>query len=280
MNNKNFIYFTFLVCVLMILVGCTPSIPSVQYGTIDVNSTPAGARVIVDGVDTGQVTPIILPNIEVGNHTVTLDKFHYKIWQATVAVTENNTSYLNPPLTYALSQVVILQDGPVGKDNDVNSAFPTVNHANSEYGGVGTTSSEIVRYYYQFDLSNIPPKAQVYVAEFYCYQDFTWGSNDVPIGLYNVTSNWTENVMTWNIQPTSENTPIITKLATAGYTGWISWEIDNLVQDWVDGSITNNGLVLKDSDETTAESVIYFFSDDYTGDTSKRPRLVIGYYIP
>lgn len=58
------------------------------------------------------------------------------------------------------------------------------------------------------------------------------------------------------------------------------WDIDTLVQAWLDGSITNYGVVLKDTDEVLINSIAYFRTSDYTSDTSKRPKLVIDYYIP
>ena len=83
---------------LILIAGCTSITPTT--GIIDVKSTPAGAKVYLDGVDTGQATPIILTNIDEGSHTIKLDLFHYKIWEDTaVAVNANQTTYLNPPLT-------------------------------------------------------------------------------------------------------------------------------------------------------------------------------------
>lgn len=47
-----------------------------ESGTLAVNSTPAGARVLFDGTDAG-VSPVFVTNISAGNHTVTLEKEGY-----------------------------------------------------------------------------------------------------------------------------------------------------------------------------------------------------------
>ena len=47
-----------------------------KTGTLVVNSTPPGARVLLDGVDAGY-SPVTLANISADNHTVTLEKDGY-----------------------------------------------------------------------------------------------------------------------------------------------------------------------------------------------------------
>jgi PEGA domain len=45
-------------------------------GTLMVNSTPTGARVLLDGVDSG-LSPLVIPNLSAEDHTVTLEKDGY-----------------------------------------------------------------------------------------------------------------------------------------------------------------------------------------------------------
>jgi hypothetical protein len=44
-----------------------------ETGTLAVNSTPPGARILLDGTDAG-ISPVVLANISADNHTVTLEK--------------------------------------------------------------------------------------------------------------------------------------------------------------------------------------------------------------
>jgi hypothetical protein len=253
------------------------------YGSIDVKSTPDGAKVYLDGVDTGQVTPIILTNKEAGVHSVKLDKFHYSIWEDTaVTVNANQTTYLNPPLTYATTQYITLQPGAAGIDSMVISGilWPNTNMGNYVYSDVGNSvTSDIRRTYIKFGLGTVPANAVVVDADLklYCYGGF--GTDSFTIGLHQVTSAWDESTITWNIQPTFSVDAEITTNITAT-AAWKSWDIDTLVQAWLDGSITNYGVVLKDIDEASVNTLAYFWTSDYTTDTSKCPKLEIDYYIP
>jgi hypothetical protein len=280
MKKKRFLILSLLVMVLILIVGCTPSAPPVQYGTIDVNSTPIGAKVYLDGVNTGQATPIVLTNIGVGSHTIKLNLFHYKIWENNaVTVVANETTHLNPPLVIASEETKTLQPGPEGIDSGIESKFPNDTYGNLTYCDVGNNATTIRRTYIKFDLSTVPANAAVVDADLKLYHYNGSGTDDFTIGLYKVTSAWDESTITWNLQPTCSVDAEITSNITAAIA-WKSWDIDTLVQAWLDGSITNYGVVLKDTNESSVNTIAYFRTSDYTSDTSKRPELVIYYYIP
>ncbi|MCJ7689680.1 MAG: DNRLRE domain-containing protein [Clostridiaceae bacterium] len=251
------------------------------FGSIDINSNPDGAKVYLDGVDTGQVTPIILTNIDAGSHIIKLDKYHYKVWEDTaVTVNANQTTYLNPPLTYAATQYITLQPGAVGKDAAISSSIPTNNFGNETYSWVGDFSGIITRLYIQFNLSSVPANARIVDADLLLYQYITFGGSDFTIELLKINNSWDESTVSWDLQPTRSSDPIITSSITAGATTWNSWDIDDLVQSWLDGGIANYGANLKDTHETSGNTMAYFYTSDYTIDTTKRPKLVISYYIP
>jgi len=252
------------------------------FGSIDINSNPVGAKVYLDGVDTGQVTPIVLTNIDAGTHVIKIDKYHYKVWEdADVTVNANQTTYLNPPLTYASTQYVTLQPGSEGKDDYTSTAMPDSNYGTYITLYVGSYStSDYYRAYLQFDLSTIPANARLEDADLRLYQNNSIGSGNFQIGLHRVTSNWQENTITHNLHPTSSSETEALSTVYTGSTTWRNWDIDNLVLGWLDGSITNQGMVLKSTDETLSAIGIYFRSSDYTTDTTKCPKLEIDYYLP
>lgn len=278
MKKKKIIVLSLIITALILAAGCTSTTPTT--GIIDLNSTPDGARVILDGVDTGQVTPIILTGVEAGTHTIQLDKFHYEIWEDTVIVIANDTIYRNPPLTYASTQYITLQPGAVGKDAAISSSIPTNNFGNETYSWVGDFSGTITRLYIQFNLSSVPVNARIVDADLLLYQYFTFGGSDFTIELLKINNSWDESTISWDLQPTRSSDPIITSSITAGATTWNSWDIDDLVQGWLDGGIANYGANLKDTHETSGNTMAYFYTSDYTIDTTKRPKLVISYYIP
>ncbi|MDD1685847.1 PEGA domain-containing protein [Methanoregula sp.] len=79
-----------------------------ERGTIIVNSTPAGARVSLDGADAG-ISPVTLPNVLPGNHTVALALDGYVPFEQQVAVTAGTTS----PLEIQFTPVSIIPTLPV-----------------------------------------------------------------------------------------------------------------------------------------------------------------------
>ena len=263
-------------------VTVTVNPAATTYGDIDIKSTPTGAKVYIDGVDTGSVTPYVKTHIEAGTHTVKVDKHLYNIQEDTnVSVNAGETTYLNWALTYASQQTIILQPGSEGKDNYVSGTLPDNNYGNSASFYVGTYAvSKYYRAYFQFDLSTIPVDARIVDADLNIYQYNSLGSGNFQIGLHKVTGNWEENTMTYNLQPTSSSETEALRTVYTGSTTWRSWDIDDLVQDWLDGSITNQGMLLKSTDETLSSSLgIRFYSSDYTT-ASERPKLEIDYYIP
>ena len=278
MKKKSILVLSLIIATLILVAGCTPPIPTT--GTIEVNSTPAGAKIYLDGVDTGMATPFTFTNKEAGTYVIKLDVFHYEIWEETVTVIANETTYLNPLLTYASTQTITLQPGPEGKDAGVSSAVPESNFGNFDHSFIGGFSSTIIRLYIQFDLSSIPLNARILDADLRLFQYSTWGTDNFAVGLYKVTSDWEESTIDWDPQPTSSADAEVTNNITAGVTTWKYWDIDTLVQGWLDGTITNYGMVLKDTDETLVESYAKFYTSDYTTDTTKRPKLEIDYYIP
>ena len=284
MKRKEILVLFFILLMLSLMVGCAP--PVIHIGFIDVNSTPSGAKVYLDGEDTGMVTPIILTNVEAGIHTIKLDKFHYKIWGEgnNVTVNENETSYLNPPLTYALEEIIALQPGGEGKDSCVGEArpFTFTNFGSIEAlrTGWSNTKNSMFRAYLQFDLDLVPEGVIVTNGNLKLYQYDSSGSGSFTVGLYEVTDYWNEFGITWNHQPDSSSVAETSCNITIGSIGWESWDIDNLVQGWLDGSIINYGMLLKPSNETIISVGAVFSSFDYYFDSSKHPILEINYYIP
>ena len=278
MKKKKIIVLSLIITALILTAGCTSTTPTT--GIIEVNSTPTGAKIYLDGVYTGMATPFPITNVEAGAHVIKLDAFHYKIWEETVIVTANETTYLNPLLTYAAESTIVLQPGAEGIDTGVESIFPTNNYALWPFTGIGNSASTIVRTYVKFDLSSIPTDVRVTDADLKLYQYSANGTDNFVIGLYKITNDWDESTIDWDPQPTSSTDAEITIDITAAAITWKSWDIDTLVQGWLDGTNTNYGMVLKDTDESSVNTIAYFYTSDYTTDTTKCPILEIDYYIP
>lgn len=69
-----------------------------EKGSIDVRSTPTGARIFLDGSDSGKVTNAILTDVKVGSHTILLKKDRFDDYSATVNVLKDQTTLISATL--------------------------------------------------------------------------------------------------------------------------------------------------------------------------------------
>jgi hypothetical protein len=254
------------------------------FGSIDIQSSPSGAAVFLDGEDTGNITPYTITNLAPGTYTLKLEYYHYKNRSATVTVSANETTYINWSLTYDSEETLTIQpDAAAGKDASVDTAYPTSNYGTNIRLAAGSGTADTCRAYLEFSLASLPADAVILSARVELYYYDTMGSSTVPIGAYRVTGAWDETTIVWDTttpQPTSAATPEYSYLVPAAATNnWVSWIISNMVKGWWDGSIPNYGVVLKDTAENSDEAWKSFFSSD-SDIAGQRPRLIIVYYDP
>ena len=266
---------------ITIVAAPTPT-PAPTEGSIDIKSNPANANVIIDGIDTGSITPYVATHVSDGNHTVQLEYAHYKWHSGVVAVNGGETAYVNWALTYADEQTRTLQpDGTAGKDTWAGELYPDQKSGSLGWLSVGGGAGGQFRAYIQFDLSSIPSAAVVTEADLGLYYRFsTPGSLDSAIGVYKVTSSWNESLLTWNNQPAVNATVQDTVTVPASATNdFVNWTIIGLVRDWLSNTVANNGVMLRDTNESVYEGEKEFCSSGWT-DSILHPKLVITYYDP
>ena len=71
------------------------------HGSININSTPPGAEIHLDGENTGETTPTTLTTVEVGEHIITLILQGYQDWQSMVTVNDDQITDVNAILILA-----------------------------------------------------------------------------------------------------------------------------------------------------------------------------------
>jgi len=69
-----------------------------DFGSIDVKSDPTGARIYLDGSDTGRETDTVLTNVKVGTHSITLKKPRCLDYNTNVTVYKNQTAKVDAKL--------------------------------------------------------------------------------------------------------------------------------------------------------------------------------------
>jgi hypothetical protein len=290
--KKNRPYFSFLVSLLLLIFlsacgGVTPTTPIINSFTASSTSITEGEVVTLSWAVTNATTLSINQGIGAvglsGSTSVSPTSTTTYILTATNSTDSNTatvTITVNP--TVILEQNIIIQPGPIeGKDCDVSSSTAVVNFGNYPNLFIGNTiDPSIARAYLQFNLSAIPTGVDIVSADLKLYHNSSTGTTDLTIRIHKVTSSWQENTLTWINQPDYHPTPESSRLVNVDITDWLSWDITNLLQEWLDGSTPNYGLVLKDTDEALGNTYIQCFSSDYIDETSLRPKLEIIYLAP
>lgn len=77
-------------------------------GSIQVNSTPTGAAIWIDDVNTGELTDYTFTDVEVGDYVVKLTLDGYADWDTTVTVNEDETATIDATLEEAPQEEITL----------------------------------------------------------------------------------------------------------------------------------------------------------------------------
>jgi hypothetical protein len=179
-----------------------------------------------------------------------------------------------------IEQTMTLPLGPLnGQDSYVYKGDPDTNFNSSELIiGYGFGFNDLLWSFIRFDLSIVPVNATIVSAELKLFQYESVNMEGLIIGVHKVNGPWSENTLTWNNQPSYNAAPEDIILRDPSENIWISWDIASLMQGWVDGSITNYGVVLKDEFKVIAS--ISCYASEYESDITLRPKLEITYYVP
>ncbi|HVP95160.1 MAG TPA: PEGA domain-containing protein [Methanoregulaceae archaeon] len=85
----------------LLLISVTPVVAtgtsSPLLGTLQVSSTPSGAKLVLDNVNKG-TTPVTVENILAGSHTISLSKDGYYDYTADIAISGGKTTTVSVPL--------------------------------------------------------------------------------------------------------------------------------------------------------------------------------------
>jgi hypothetical protein len=103
----------------------TPTTPeeeaAIDVGSMEIDSDPAGARVLVNGTDTGLVTPARLEKLTLGEeYQIKIEKENYKEASRTVAVTSEEPIKIKETLAALPKGVVEIASNPPGAKILVN----------------------------------------------------------------------------------------------------------------------------------------------------------------
>jgi len=298
-------YFKLLIIILLLVFlsacdGITPTSPIINSFTADSMTIEEGDSVTLTWIVTDADTVILNP----GGFTVALSGSTSvtPIETSTYTLTATNSAgsstttisiIVNPII---IEQTIAIQPGSAeGKDSYINSLLPGYNYASNNYLAIGKSTFSTLgvirnndrysfdyfyRAYLQFNPNAIPADAVIVSADLKLFQSDAIVTVDLTIDLHQVTESWEESTITWDNQPDYLATPESTITVVVGEISWLSWNVTNLLQGWLDGSIANHGIMLKHTGALLANTVVNCYSSDELTGTGLRPKLVITYYVP
>ena len=92
-------------------IGAEEQTPMVKlrpaFGSLTINSTPSGASVMIDGMMQSGVTPLTIPQLPSGPHTITLNKTDYSQATRTVVIADGQATVENIALDARFAMITI-----------------------------------------------------------------------------------------------------------------------------------------------------------------------------
>lgn len=95
---------------LLLFFGCSEEPNSPQVGSIEINSLPSSAIILLDGNQTGKITPTTLKDVPIGNHSITLLLSGYARFDTNVMVNEGTTANVYANLTLASGKIHVISN--------------------------------------------------------------------------------------------------------------------------------------------------------------------------
>ena len=149
---------------------------------------------------------------------------------------------------------------------------PAATHGSEENMSVGRVALQRARSYIMFDISNIPPSANVTAATLrLCRTNGSGGASTHELRA--AQAPWTESGLTWNTQPTLAPSASYT-ISVPSSAGCVSTNVTSDIQAWV-LTAANFGWRIADTNEATAPQVDWATHENPT--TGDRPTLSVTY---
>lgn len=133
---------------------------------------------------------------------------------------------------------------PVAADGWLKQQVPGEVNASGTEVSVREVNGDSHRGVYRFDLSAIPPNALIMSAT---AKFWTTQASNKAVNLYRVTAAWDETNANWSNLGNAYDPTLIASYVPRKVSKFESVDLKSLTQQWVDGSLPNNGLMFVSS---------------------------------
>ncbi|MDJ0881047.1 MAG: DNRLRE domain-containing protein, partial [Gammaproteobacteria bacterium] len=181
-----------------------------------------------------------------------------------------------------LSLVHLQPDASAGQDAEIWDQSPNNNYGNADETWVSSANNDKTRTLLRFNMGQVPYGAKILGATLSLERRSGQGAN-LPVAAHRITNPWIEDEVTWNRRENGvnwnssgadfENSAVSTTLIGSANIRY-EWEIDSLVQGWVDGTFPNYGVILVPA--VAGMTGERFHTSDHT-DSTHWPSLSITY---
>ncbi|MGE5390137.1 MAG: DNRLRE domain-containing protein [Deltaproteobacteria bacterium] len=124
----------------------------------------------------------------------------------------------------------------------------------------------------QFDLGSLPVGQDYRTAylQLYIYRNQIL-KGTIQASVHAVMAPWDQHSLTWDVKPPYSDT-LQTVIIPAGWKGFVIFEISDLLQSWLNGTIENHGLVI--IGDEIRDNLVAFASGSYS-ERDKHPQLIL-----
>lgn len=172
--------------------------------------------------------------------------------------------------------VYIVSGTLTSEDTYVDQQYPNSNYGLSESlwtGGASASYAKRTYLFFYYPLNILPFQ----ITSVYVYmpkRDYQTPN----IRAYAITDSWSTDSLTWNNQPSYSSTICSsTSVNTTRYgsTNWYKMDITDILKGWLDLTIDEYGLVLKEVYETSSSAKTSYYSSEAS--SPNNPELEINY---
>ena len=176
--------------------------------------------------------------------------------------------------TLNLEIAITRQDIQAEEDTYTFSYSPDTSYEDGEFLNVGFDESwgiqeAFFHTWISFPTPTIPSGETLYGARLRLYREYGEGE-EMEIEIYLPRDDWQADGLTWNTEPDADDFAMISDNTTDVGSFYIT--LTSLVEDWIEGSRDNHGLMLRVSDETDYTHRFRNYGS-MEGVDSKRPAL-------